>query len=83
MCRLKMMKLVPDGDAPTNTQTHLRAADNDANERVFVSARSLHGGIKASGEIQLRVLGTPDYKTRKGSRCRDSNRRDFSQPEQS
>lgn len=45
------------------TKTCLRAAYDDANECVFISARSLHGGIKASGEIQLRVLSTPDYKT--------------------
>lgn len=43
--------------------TRLRAAYNDANERVFVSAQSLHGGIEASGKKQLRVLSTPHYKT--------------------
>lgn len=41
--------------------SHLRAANGDANERVLICARSLHGGIEASGKIQLRVLGTPDY----------------------
>lgn len=50
--------------------TRLRAAYNDANERVFVSAQSLHGGIEASGKKQLRVLSTPHYKnTQTGSRC--------------
>lgn len=44
-------------------RTYLRAAYNDAIECVFISARSLHGGIKASGKIQLWVLSTPDYKT--------------------
>lgn len=49
------------------TGTRLRTAYNDADERVFIGARSLHGGIKASGKIKLRVLGTPDYKTQKGT----------------
>lgn len=44
------------------TQTYLRAAYNDANECAFISAGSLHGSIKASGKIQLRVLSTPHYK---------------------
>lgn len=55
------------------TGTRLRTAYNDADERVFIGARSLHGGIKASGKIKLRVLGTPYYNTQKGSQCRQEN----------
>lgn len=44
-------------------QTHLRAAHDDTDQSVFISARPLHGGIKAPGKIQLRVLSTPDCRT--------------------
>lgn len=46
-------------------QTRLRAAHNDTDESVFISARPLHGGIEAAGKIQLRVLSTPDCGTDK------------------
>lgn len=46
-------------------QTRLRAAHNDADESVFISAHPLHGVIEAPGKIQLWVLSTPDCRTDK------------------
>lgn len=42
---------------------YLRATHNEADECVFVSARSLHGRVQATGKVQLRVLGTPHCNT--------------------